>query len=501
MCDTAGYGEWEVNPARWAHRSHLYSLAPMGIGTAAVESFTGYITRLAAAHAVETGVLVNHELLPRVPYTKGSSAGHIPSKRPTCFFLSAFPLNGIGERTRLWVPVLEQLTCVDRLDLLTCLPWAKVISCVHLLRTQRAWCPFCYGAPPSTASSRDEPVYERLLWTFQVVTVCPIHRCLLEPICQSCGQIQYVFSPRSQPGYCSRCQCWLGRPINSVDCDLPEQVRIAEMVGELWAASPRLPTGFGLEQFQENTRNFRRNQQFHSAIPRDKVRGWTNAGNAPRMDSLVLLSLRQNVSMLRLLTEKISVTAATTATQHSPHAHFRVFDSAVDGALRAALCNDIPQSLAEIAMSLGYRSITPLQWRFRDLCNEIVRKRRANLKRSPTPPSIPLPRERIERALSEALAHGDPLSLHSLAAKIGLRNKRRLYKGFHDLRNALIANNKRLRQQRVNAIEGALQTALSETPAPTVTDIARRLGFKGVTCITRRFPDLSAKLKQRSRAA
>ena len=108
-----------------AHRSYLYSLPPIGIGTAAVESLTGYITRLAAAHAIETGVLVNHELLPRVPCTKGSSAGHLPSKLPTCFFLSAFPLNGIGERTRLWVSVLEQLTCVDRLDLLTFLPWPK----------------------------------------------------------------------------------------------------------------------------------------------------------------------------------------------------------------------------------------------------------------------------------------------------------------------------------------------------------------------------------------
>ncbi len=114
---------------------------------------------------------------------------------------------------------------------------------------------------------------------------------------------------------------------------------------------------------------------------------------------------------------------------------------------------------------------------------------------------MPLPRERIERALSEALSQAVPVSLQSLATSIGLRNKRRLYKGFHDLRNALIANNKRLRQQRVDAMESALRAALNETPAPTVTDIARRLGLKGVTSIMRRFPDLSAELKQRRRAA
>ena len=128
MPNDALYEQWESGPARWVQRSYLYSLAPIGVGTPAVESFTGYIARLAAAHSVETGTLVNHELLPRIPFTKGEFAGCVPSKLPTCFFLSAFPLNGLGERPRLWVSLLEKLTCIDRLDLLTCLPWAKVLS-------------------------------------------------------------------------------------------------------------------------------------------------------------------------------------------------------------------------------------------------------------------------------------------------------------------------------------------------------------------------------------
>jgi hypothetical protein len=142
MRNAAVYGPWETAPPRQAQCSHLYSLPPIGVGTAAVESFTGYITRLAAAHAVETGVLVNNELLPRVPCTKGSSIGSVPSKMPTAFFISSFPLNGIGERARAWVNMLEHMTGMRGLDLLTLLPWAKVISCVHLLRTQRAWCPY-----------------------------------------------------------------------------------------------------------------------------------------------------------------------------------------------------------------------------------------------------------------------------------------------------------------------------------------------------------------------
>jgi hypothetical protein len=105
------------------------------------------------------------------------------------------------------------------------------------------------------------------------------------------------------------------------------------MVGELLAASPRLPAGFGLDQFQENTRNLRVNRQFHRVIRRRNVRGWMNAGHAPRMDSLVRLSLSQNASMLHLLTERITVIPPDSNPRHSPHAHFRVSDSIIVGAL------------------------------------------------------------------------------------------------------------------------------------------------------------------------
>src|ERR1041384_8266101 len=97
MHSAAVYGTWGTTPPVPTPCSYLYPLPPIGIGTPAVESFTGYITRLAAAHAVETGVLVNSELLPQVPCTKGASIGTVPSKMPNSFFIDAFPLNGIGE--------------------------------------------------------------------------------------------------------------------------------------------------------------------------------------------------------------------------------------------------------------------------------------------------------------------------------------------------------------------------------------------------------------------
>jgi hypothetical protein len=500
MRDAALYSDWESSRAIWNNRSYLYTLAPIGVGTAVVESLTGYIARLAAAHAVETGVLVNRELLPRVPYTKGVSAGHTPWKLPIySFYIDAHTLNGIGDRSRLWVSLLQQLTCIQRLDLLTALPWAHAISCVHLLRTVRAWCPFCYGCERSPATSG----YERLLWTFQIVTVCPNHGCPLDSICPSCGRAQYVFSSKSRPGYCYRCQCWLGRKpeTSNLTGDHTEPIRIAEMVGEMLAAGPSLPAGFGLVQFQENIREFARGAggslQFRAAIQHRHIRGWTTRTNAPRMDSLLALSCSQHVSMLRLLTEKITAAAAAVP-QRSPYSHRRVSDNIAEEALRAALLSDVPPSLIEIATHLGYRTVASLQSRYSLLCVEISKKRRAGLKTFfPRSPVAPVPRSQVEKALTEALKKEGLTPLAAVAANVGLRNKRRLYKGFNVLRHAIVAKNDRIRKQRVALIETALLVALDERPIPSVTQVAHRFGFRSVTAITSRFPELSAQLRCR----
>lgn len=46
--------------------SHLYCLEPEGKGTPYTESLTGLIARLARAHRMEPGQLVNYEIAPVV---------------------------------------------------------------------------------------------------------------------------------------------------------------------------------------------------------------------------------------------------------------------------------------------------------------------------------------------------------------------------------------------------------------------------------------------------
>ena len=179
MREVTTYQAWKLRTYRMTSRSYLYSLPPIGGGGPLVESLTSYIQRLAEAHAVETGTLVNHELRLRVPFAKGKRPGQVPSRPTYPFYLEAYRLNGTADRTRLWVSMLEELTRVRRLDLLTALPWADAIDCRHLLRTNRAWCSSCYEGWRSSG----RPVYEPLLWMLQVVTVCPDHRQSLDSLC------------------------------------------------------------------------------------------------------------------------------------------------------------------------------------------------------------------------------------------------------------------------------------------------------------------------------
>src|SRR5437773_12359113 len=91
------YADWDISYITIPKRSYLYSLPPIGIGTPAVESLTGYVARLAEAHAVCAGALVNHVLLPRIPLTNGLFAGqpHSTSRRYGGFD-EAHSLNGVA---------------------------------------------------------------------------------------------------------------------------------------------------------------------------------------------------------------------------------------------------------------------------------------------------------------------------------------------------------------------------------------------------------------------
>jgi hypothetical protein len=78
-------------------------VAPIGIGTASVESLTGYVERLPDAHSVFVGSLVGKEI-----------CGFV---NPEAIILApvSYPVNGLGGSAKPWVQALEALTLQDDL--------------------------------------------------------------------------------------------------------------------------------------------------------------------------------------------------------------------------------------------------------------------------------------------------------------------------------------------------------------------------------------------------
>src|SRR6266516_4731027 len=101
-----------------SRQSRLYSLAPIGIGTAFVEGLSGYVMRLADAHAVSTGSFIAKELS-RVHLGRANLAN-----------LGRFwaTINGVGDSAKRWVEGLENLTLRSDLRSLTLLPFERLFA-------------------------------------------------------------------------------------------------------------------------------------------------------------------------------------------------------------------------------------------------------------------------------------------------------------------------------------------------------------------------------------
>lgn len=222
-------------------RSRLYRLEPIGIGTPLVESLTGYVTRLAEAHRLPTGILMSRELaslVDKIYVKRGASRGL------AMLFHRANSLNSMGSMAMDLVQALESLTFRTNLRFLTMLTWAEILPTKGLFRTHKAWCTICY----KDWLLAERVIYDPLIWMIDAVKICPRHHLPLSSHCLNCNQQLSLLTWHSRPGFCSSCGKWLGiisqeelfnRKRLSTD-ELNRQIWIVNSVGELLAAAPRL---------------------------------------------------------------------------------------------------------------------------------------------------------------------------------------------------------------------------------------------------------------------
>jgi hypothetical protein len=177
-------------------RTLFFSLRAKSLGTAFVEGLTGYMRRLARAHRVTVADLVCHD------HFDGLFVN--PADRRTrrrLFLASGYLLDGAGPNTQKWVEALEAATGQSGLRSLTLSQFAAVSSFSWLRRT-RAWCPRCLSVQ---ADTDPDDMYEPLLWSIRLVSVCPKDMLPLVQLCPSCKASTRPFDGLAAPGYCGSC--------------------------------------------------------------------------------------------------------------------------------------------------------------------------------------------------------------------------------------------------------------------------------------------------------
>jgi hypothetical protein len=176
-------------------RTTFYPLNVKAYNTPLVEGCTGYLRRLAAAHRVSVADLISHEhfrdLFP-------ASADRRTRRR--LFNARGYQLDGSESFGQQWIRRLETGTAQSNLRNTTLWPFVAA-TFSSWLRRRRAWCPRCLMDQVSASKE----LYDPLLWSIRIVTVCPVDLIPITEICPHCGRSALPFAGIPFPGICGRC--------------------------------------------------------------------------------------------------------------------------------------------------------------------------------------------------------------------------------------------------------------------------------------------------------
>lgn len=497
-----------ITPPIIRPRSRLYSLEPVGLRTPYVESLSGYVARLAENHSTTLYYLFSREVAPII-----NKPGTI--SRRVSFASFAKAINGLGVIAADMVSVFEKLSLRKDLTYTTMLPWAKAISSKSLTREARAWCHACYEE-----CVEGNEVYDQLLWSVQSVTACAKHKQLLENRCPHCDKVQHILSHRSRPGFCSRCQGWLGSESNhraqgcKPDFSQPteEEIKFAEEVGKLLAAAPDYASPAEAVNFTDNLWTYvetmfmgrGRPSQIELSADRQTIRCWVRGSQTPSLPLLLKTCSALQISPVNLLrkigedqsntsidiptSEKriTSCYAGTSESTGNSTINWKDAESVkrVDGRLRDTLGEDPPASLTQIAKELKCTRGT-LRKKFPELAAQVAE--RANVYYRPS-----ISTERVSDVLRCALEENPAPSLQEISRRLGKgASTVTLHKKFPEesriISERYCAQNKRRLDDE--SIERKMRAALETVPPPSMPEVSRDVGVSRSTLLVK-FPEL-----------
>jgi transcriptional regulator with XRE-family HTH domain len=475
-------------------RSEFYHLKPIGVGTPYVESLSGYASRLAQEHFITVSALLKH-IIPLAPAMRHR--------------LASYSKTILGSRIAAlnFIKVLEALTMRRDLTWTTMVTWANVLPDLSLIRPRRAWCPVCY----ETWKKKNEVVYDLLLWAIEAVTVCPIHISPLIFSCPTCkSEIPHI-ALRSRPGFCWRCNSWLGHSQESslspsvfkTSEDGVQQLWKAHAVGKLLASAPNITipardnvamsVKYYLDKYYWG-RRYRFTSQLK--ISRNRLSSWLTGTSIPTLDAMLELTYELGVFPLNFLCGKskseedfsaMNIESKCWRTRTSPVKTPLLHDE-VKKMLTVAASNDKRESLSALVRMTGWGQ-TRIRNHFPSLCATIVARHREVYCRR-------IDRAKVLHTLRLALAETPPPPLREVADRIGCSTIL-LRHHFPEIISKLVTNYQESQYDSSwKCAEQLLKKCLSQEPPISLGKISCSIGIqKGE--LKKKFPALVAAIKLR----
>jgi AraC-like DNA-binding protein len=144
-------------------------------------------------------------------------------------------------------------------------------------------------------------------------------------------------------------------------------------------------------------------------------------------------------------------------------------NEAILAALEAALREELPSSLRQIARSLGYATSEALRLKFPEICKDLAEKRRKIVSDR---------RARIEGELKQAIECIPPIPLNAISKKLGYKTTSTLRTMFpEECRGIRRRYEEHIKNQLLSKVENNLRSILIETPPPPLKAALRRMGI------------------------
>lgn len=510
------FDSWDCTLPPLPKRSRLYALKPLGIGTPLVESLSGYVARLADAHAVSLGNLVGRELSALVANPLVHSFRTETGSDPHGFHARTYAINSFGEGTKRWVEALQAGTMQADLHFLTLLPFEHLLWPLAIFRHCRAWCAACY----EDSRAQGKVVHESLLWALKMVTFCPRHRQPLEEACPHCSRRAKPITVYSRPGYCAMCQKWLGRHTPEGDRstfkqhDAEAALWYAGAIGDLLAAAPRIEPTSLRGTF---TANFRacvdsiaegNKSAFAAAVGvhYETVYSLMTGRCLPSIPTLLRVSYYLKIPTISFLERDPAAAEAHWQEARGRVEKRRLPSSRASDAIRAALeqatSEQPPPRLSDVAQRLNYLKLDRLYRVDPKLCRQIASRYQDSVRGHRRKPSDKrfCSLSKMKRALEASLARELPAAAFYVALDLGFVSDLTLRRKFPDLCRKIQDKIDVQNALNIASMGRALKAALHEDPPPSLSQLCERLGCSRSVVLRGHFSALCDQLLERRSA-